>query len=175
MGLYNLYKCDEVVKKYVKCLLALSYVARDRISETFYDIKHQSDFPIALEPLYSYFQNTYIGNGSNVRFPVSIWNYGNVIDTNVPRTNNGIEGWHSCFKKTFGSARYSFLLLLEKLKYEEDAIRIKAIRQENGEELIRKEKYVLNERATNEYLLQNQNINYGVSFIFGLLRLLHYE
>lgn len=54
------------------------------------------------------------------------------------RTNNGVEGLHSIFKKTFGSARYSFHLLLEKLIKEEDCIRIELNRLENGEIFVRK-------------------------------------
>ena len=97
----------------------------------FFQLKEQNNFPVSLNEFYEYFYCTYIGDENiMVRYPISFWHYGNFIDENIPRTNNAIEGWHSTFKNTFGTSRYSLHLLIEKLKNEEDAIRIKAIRQE---------------------------------------------
>jgi hypothetical protein len=61
------------------------------------------------------------------------------LNISTPRTNNTIEVWHSAFKKTFETTRYCFHLLIEKLKNELDAIRIKSISQEQGQVLIRKQ------------------------------------
>jgi hypothetical protein len=110
-----------------------------------------------------------------VRYPISFWHYGNYIDENIPRTNNAIEGWNSTFKNTFGTSRYSLHLLIEKLKCEEDAIRIKAIRQENGDIIRRKRKFIRIEQQINDFLRNNNERNFGVVFVLGLVQYLTYE
>jgi hypothetical protein len=109
------------------------------------------------------------------RFPISFWHFGNNFNIDIPRTNNAIEGWHSVFNSTFGTSNFSFHLLVEKMKFEEDAIRIENIRTENGEVLLRNEKYIRMEERTQRYFLENSVYNFGSTFIFGLIPLLSYE
>lgn len=174
-GLHSVYKTSSEVRKFTRSLLGLAYVQRQRVVETFNSLRSHLNFPIVLGPIYDYFFSTYIGNNDNAPFPLDYWNFGNDLNVSVPRTNNGIEGWHSVFKKTFGTTRYSFVLLVEKLKFEEDVIRIKSIRLENGEVLPRNEKYVDLENMTQTYFEENEGRNFGVDFVFGLSHFLYYD
>ena len=76
---------------------------------------YNPEFPLELGPLYNYFYNNYIGDeGSNVLFPISIWNNKENLHSDLPRTNNAIEGlfiylltlqqgWHNAFRASFGT------------------------------------------------------------------------
>jgi hypothetical protein len=64
---------------------------------------------------------------------------------------------------------------LRKLKDEEDAMRIKLMRIEDGQLLRRSAKFLRMELETRTYLEENKNSNYGLDFVFGLVRLLFYE
>jgi hypothetical protein len=92
--------------------------------DTFNELRSSALFPNCLVPFYEYFYNTYVSS-VNAKFPISLWNYHNFIENSIPRTNNGIEGWHSILKKSFGASRFSFPVLLSKLKNEDDASRLK--------------------------------------------------
>jgi len=80
-----------------------------------------------------------MNNGTRgVRYPPSLWMYDSTIDPDVPRTNKAIEGWHSVFNSTFSSSSTSLTKSFTNLKREDDAIRIKSIRLDAGQNLLRK-------------------------------------
>ena len=175
-GLQSLYNIDINVKKYTKALTALAYVRFERISEAFHELRNSASFPICLIPVYDYFYSNYIGNGNGVpRFSPSLWHHGSNVTIDIPRTNNAIEGWHSVFKSTFGCTRYSFPLLIEKLKLEEDVIRIKDLRLTVFGHLPRDAKFVTMETNIQNYLDACGESNYSIEFIFSLLSYLYYD
>jgi hypothetical protein len=175
LGLQSLYKTDQNVKVFARALSGLAYVREEKVRETFDELKRHPNFPVALDRIFDFFLRNYIGDLNPARFPINIWNHGNNLNIETPRTNNGIEGWHSVFQKTFRTSRYSLILLIEKLNLEEDVIRIKSVRQENGEIFVRKEKYVAVERETQRYFIEHGNNNFGVYFLFELVRFLSYD
>jgi hypothetical protein len=144
------------------------------VRDTYYEIRNSHLYPVALNTLYDYFFENYVGETDNVKFPVSLWNYGGDLNINVPRTNNAIEGRHSVFKKSFGTSRFSFNLLVDKLRQEEDAIRIKLIRHENGEILTRKKRFVILERNLRMFLSENTN-NFSFDFLCELSSFIFYD
>jgi hypothetical protein len=175
LGLQCLYTTDNTIKKFVKYLTALSFVQPIHVRDTFHEIRTHRDFPVVLITVYDFFYDNYIGFDDNVRFPLSIWNFGSVLNIDLPRTNNGIEGWHSVFKQTFGTSRYSLQLLFEKLKFEEDAIRLKVLRVENNEVLVKNEKYVRMEDNLQSFLNGVGVENFGFSFVESLACYLFYD
>lgn len=106
-----------VIKKYIKALMALSYVDVEQVHNTFNELRESSDFPGELIGIYSYFYNNYISE--NGRYSINLWHSKDLLDINISRTNNAIEGWHNVFKNMFGTSRYCFELLVQKLKDEE--------------------------------------------------------
>lgn len=174
LNLYYDYLNNNSTKKFIRSLIGLSYVEVDYIRETFIELKNHTNFPSALNVLYDYFYNNYIGNlDSIVRYPISLWHLGNNFDVNIPKTNNGIEGWHNTFKNTFGTSIYSFELLIVKLKDEEEAIRQKCIRINLGEQQIRKRRYVLMEQELMRFL-RSCEVSHGSEFVFILNTKLFY-
>jgi hypothetical protein len=102
-SLFYEYKTDSNVKKFVKMLVALSFVNHYDLVQTFFDIKLMNDFPQQLHEIYNYFYYNYINGEANGRYEVTLLNNVNVRIRNIPKTNNAIEGWHSVFKNCFGS------------------------------------------------------------------------
>lgn len=174
LNLYIDYLNNATTKKFIRSLIGLSYVQANHTRQTFFDLKNHSDFPTTLNSIYDYFYNNYIGDVNTiVRFPMPTWHLGCSFDANIPKTNNGIEGWHNAFKNTFGTSIYSFELLIAKLKDEEETVRQKVIRIGLGEQQIRKKKYVLMEDDLNLFL-RNTNTSYGTAFVFALITKLFY-
>jgi hypothetical protein len=122
--------------------------------------------------LYDYFYSTFI-NPQTLRFGPEIWSVINPFDISIPKTNNAIEGWHNTFKNTFGTSRYSFQLLIFKLKDEEEAVRQKKIRMDLNERHIRKKKYVEIEENLNNYIMGSSE-RFGYEYISNLVDILFY-
>lgn len=175
LHLKNLYQTSNQVKKFVRALSALSFVRIEMLEEQYFLLLNNPDFPSCLTPLYDYFFNTFIGTNRNARYPPSIWHSQNINDKNIPKTNNAIEGWHNTFKNTFGSTKFSFHLLVLKLKNEEDAIRIRTIQHDVlGIGFLRKKKYIQMENRLFLFLNFNVGHEHGLIFLFNLIELLFY-
>lgn len=136
-NLFNIYKQNQNVKKYVKALCALSFVEIPRIIETYNELLNSPAFPSILIPIFDYFYNTFINPTSAIFLP-EIWHSICLTNDNIPKTNNAIEAWHNVFNSTFGTSKFNLHLLILKLKDEEEIIRQKFIRLSNGEIFSRK-------------------------------------
>lgn len=123
--LFVFYKTNYVFKKFVKALISLSYVKLDELINYFNELLKMPDFPQQLISIYNYFFNNFIGNNFNARIPPTIWHCSHMIEANLPRTNNAIEGWHHVFNETFIGVRFSSALLFQKLKDEEVLLGLK--------------------------------------------------
>lgn len=170
-NLYNYYVREFTYKKYVKSLMALSYVDREFVQETFYELKAQKDFPELLNCVYDYFFRTYISDSAS--FPISIWNAVTLVFEDVPKTNNALEAWHNVFKSSFGTSKYNFVLLIEKLRQEEELIRQKILRSSAGEEIHRNTRYVRMEENL-KVLIQAAPIRHGIAYVFSLVEVIFY-
>lgn len=171
-GLSSYYKTDNNVKMFVKALYSLSYCKKEELINTFSELRGSALFPIFLNNLYDYFYNTYLK--PNAKYPIDLWHCSFLIENNIPRTNNSIEGWHYAFKSTIGNSKNSFPLLFFKLKNEEDAARIKNIRIDIGETLERNRKYVNIETNLRLFLERRANNNYGFDFVQALTNILFF-
>ena len=153
IGLIKTYKEDLNFKIFTKCLVALTYVNPNYVLPLFESISCHPSLPITLHPIYDYFKRNFIIGATNTRFDIDIWNsFHSFRDDNVIRTNNAIEGWHSAFKKSFSGSQSSFILLIHKLRAEEDLIRIRRIRLNLNHTFSRKKKYIEMENDVRNFL-----------------------
>ena len=60
LNLYSEYMFDTNIKKFIKTLVALSYVKKELIIKIFNEIKTEHIFPTTLHPLYIYLFTNYI-------------------------------------------------------------------------------------------------------------------
>ena len=103
----------------MKNLAALAFIAEEDVVQEFSQIKENAsevfDGKKALRlcvyliqsakllDLLIYFEDNFIGRKmsrnrrSHSRFAVSMWNCFSRISLDLPRTNNGVEGWHNAF------------------------------------------------------------------------------
>lgn len=143
LGIVFSISTSNIIKKFTKALICLSFVKLSRLEYTFYSLLEHDEFPVLLRDVYEYFSTTYMNLNGNALYPPNIWHSFNYLNREVPRTNNAIEGWHNCFNNTFGTSKYSFPLLIEKLKNEEDYVRIRMIQSlQLGYNFERKKKYI---------------------------------
>ncbi|KAK6089233.1 hypothetical protein P3W45_001786 [Vairimorpha bombi] len=122
------YRISPQIKRFVKALISLSFVRYNEVQENYNLLRRHVDYPNDLNVLYSYFYDKYIRE--DARFSRELWHSRNIIGYNIPKTNNAIEGWHRTFNSTFGSSKYSFPLIVYRMKNEEDVIRIKSIQMD---------------------------------------------
>lgn len=132
-GLSKIYKASEVVRKYTKALNALSFIKIEQIEPFFLSLKQQPDFPRIIDPIYRYFETSYIIGIVTTRYPPDLRNCHStyVIERNI-RTNNAIEGWHSIFQRSFNGCKSSLYLLLNKLIEEDSFVSLKIERLERN-------------------------------------------
>ena len=175
LGLKREYRLSGRCRKFVRALVGLSFVRQTHLTSTYNLLISSTDFPESLRPLYAYFFSTYIDVSNSICYPSSVWHSLNLVNRNIPRTNNAIEGWHNTFANSFGSRKYSFPNLINKLQDEEDFIRIRALQQDElGHVFERKRKYVEHEILLLEYLNRYENTEFGLDFLMGLVEILHY-
>ena len=173
--LIKTYRGDKKFKLFAKCLSALSYVNPLYVIPLFNGLRVHNDFPPLLSPVYEYFRRNFIQGIDETRFPIDIWNcYHSFLTDNTIRTNNAIEGWHSVLKSTFLGSRSSLILLLDKLRYEEDAIRIRAIKKELGHKFHRKHKYVAMEEKVIQFFNDHVICGGDVDLLIEFAKLLFY-
>ncbi|XP_068237065.1 uncharacterized protein [Palaemon carinicauda] len=98
LGLNDLYCGSEEVRKYTKMLVALAFVPPNEIVNVFELL--QDVVPDELDDLVLYFEDTWIGRPCrrgrrrNAMFPPSVWSVYERVLSELPRTNNSLEGWH---------------------------------------------------------------------------------
>ena len=134
-------------------------------------MKESPDFPNILYTIYDYFYNNFISENSN--FPNYLWNCLNNVYLDVPKTNNAIEAWHNVFSSSFGTAKFSFILLIKKLRDEEEIIKQSLLRLDTGEIFTRKRKYVEMENNLKDFIMVS-NQKFGVEYVMSLIQLLFY-
>jgi hypothetical protein len=84
----------------VRYLFALALIPENDVIdafETLYEGAYYINNENVLEPLISYFENTWIGRPNrhrrrNPRFPISLWNCFTSIISDLPKINNYVEG-----------------------------------------------------------------------------------
>eukprot|EP00102_Acyrthosiphon_pisum_P011844 XP_008180748.1 PREDICTED: uncharacterized protein LOC103308697 [Acyrthosiphon pisum] len=103
IGLSNKYSTDPEFSLNIWKILALTYFPDNLVEGSFENIL-QTEFSKNNEELLSnfiiYFDHTYIGRvnrkgqKTSPLFPIAIWNCYFLIEKDIPRTNNAVEGWH---------------------------------------------------------------------------------
>ena len=143
-GLGRAYSSNDILRKFVKSLMCLSFVRVDSVRETFLFLNNHQSFPESLSELFRYFYNNYIGSEDGVvraTYPIEMWNSISNLFDDVARTNNAIEGWHNQFRGSFGPLNKTPRIFVKKLIQEQENIEIKWGRLMDGETLPFKSKY----------------------------------
>lgn len=109
--------------------MAIAFVETDLIAETFQ--RCQEEAPASLRPLYTYFNQQWLGN-----VPLKMWN---VKDADI-RTNNHCEGWHNRFNRAVNKHHPNIWHLLRCIMEEQASNQITLRQIEAGECMQQKKK-----------------------------------
>ncbi|CAF2107916.1 unnamed protein product [Rotaria magnacalcarata] len=123
------YKEDEHFGFNVKMLIGLAYLSLSDVI-TGFDIV-ASEFDDDADDLFDYFEKTWIseprGRGAGRKKPQFDHVLRNVYDrviTNLPQSNNSVEGWHNAFTSRVTVAHPTIKKLVEKIRREQSKFEI---------------------------------------------------
>lgn len=125
LGLQTDYQENQDVKMAIRMLPALAFVPEEDVVEAFELYASAHDLPDIVQPVVDYFEDTFIGRPlanstrRSPRYPISMWNVHDRVTSELPRTNNNIEGWHTSLQSHIGAHHPNFWKLLNILKREQ--------------------------------------------------------
>ena len=98
-------------------------------------------------------------------FNIETWNVFNRIETDLPRTNISLEGWHQAFNKRVGVTHPSIEKLVKKIKLEHANTEVILEHLSLGEDIARmNEKYArINEKI--KKIHANYDISTGLTYL----------
>ncbi|XP_022169656.1 uncharacterized protein LOC111033288 [Myzus persicae] len=130
-GLQSKYSNDSDFALNLRKLAALAYIPENDVVSAFETLVESQFYQQEmLSNLIDYFEDTWIGrlNRKTRRAPlfsIKIWNCYSMLDDNIPRTNNSVEGWHNSFNSMLSAHHPSIWTFITALKKEESVKRFK--------------------------------------------------
>ena len=124
-GLKVRYDTDSDFALRIRMLLALAFVPVDKVTESFEALLDSDIYPSIVNPILDYFEDSWIGRPSRRHrrsplFEISMWSCFERVNTDLPRTNNALEGWHRAFLQQMSSHHPTIWKFLDALKREQD-------------------------------------------------------
>ena len=114
LKLTNDFKTNIIVKKTIRRVAALPFLPTNIIVGIWYNIKREASDNIALNTFLTYAFDTWVKSDSI--FAREMWNH---YESDSPRTNNHLEGWHSGLNKQFRRVRpniFKFVTVLKRFR-----------------------------------------------------------
>lgn len=119
------YNLDEAFKLNLRMLVALAFVPLENVVPAYFHLLSTAFYTenaANLEEFLNYFSHTWIGvySGNNQVSPPlfrrDVWNCFSRIQTNLPLTNNQIEGWHHGLNRMVNSSHPSIWTFIDKIR-----------------------------------------------------------
>ena len=137
-GLQDRYEQDPAFVEEVRMIAALAFVPPNDVDRYFNIISQNIDQ--ALEVILDYFETNYIGHMQRQRFrrprfPYAWWGVHDRVLDNLPRTNNGVEGWHNRFNQHVGQHHANIWRLFGVMKSDEDISSVELVHLRQGRPL----------------------------------------
>ena len=127
-------------------ILGLAFVPEADVVSTWEQLMQLSDRSVELDsPLANYFERTYIGESSRTRhrapvFPIRQWNAYDLLQEDLPRTTNSVEGCN--LRQAVSSCHLAFNKLCEKLRQEQERQELIVEKLTSGQRFPKNRKYV---------------------------------
>ncbi|CAG9768205.1 unnamed protein product [Ceutorhynchus assimilis] len=133
------YKCGTYTQNFdfaleLRKLAALSFVPSDNVVAAFEELLVSAfyrEHEEVLLPVFNYFEDTWIGRCDRKGhrrpplFTISLWNYFKLVEEDIPRMNNSVEGWYNSFSSVLGAAHPIIWKFINALKKEESLNHLK--------------------------------------------------
>jgi hypothetical protein len=131
---------------FIRMLVALAFVPVNDIVDSFETLL-DAHAPDSAQCIIDYFEETFIGRLTrrNARrqpvFPLNMWNVSARVTEALPKTNNGVEGWHRGFQSSLSCAHPTFWKFIEHLKKEEALQHFSIVQLMSGGSVLGRKKY----------------------------------
>jgi hypothetical protein len=77
----------------------------------------------------------FIGAGrKKPKFPIELWNVHDRVSSNLPRSNNSIEGWHNAFARRVSIVHPTINKLTDKIRREQSKFEVDIAQIRQGQE-----------------------------------------
>lgn len=111
---------DEFAFK-MRMLVALLFVPIANVEESFKILIDNQTFPSSANAVIDYFEDTCIRRPQRRKrrapqFPISLWNCFNRVLTDMPKTNNAVEGWYHGFEILVGASHVNMFRFIDWFK-----------------------------------------------------------
>lgn len=181
--IFENYNSNDTYKLNLRMIVALAFVPIDDVAWAYYQLITNHFFQENgedLAELLNYFSNTWIGTFQTIyeisppMFSRAIWNCYSRIISNVPLTNNQLEGWHHGFNKLVNSSHPSIWTFIDKMREQQSLSDFELTQVLSGIQVRTQKRYyrqkyerltriclTYNRESINSYLTQ---IAYNISF-----------
>lgn len=145
LGFKKQYDTEPDFASAMKILIALAFVPEEHVGSAFEVICERKMLPNVAKPLLQYFEETWIGERARLRdrppkFCHSMWNLFELLETDVPITNNFIESWHNTFRLQVGAQKPTVWHFIKSLRQEQSLTELKINRELSGDPKARRVK-----------------------------------
>ncbi|KAG0441400.1 hypothetical protein DMUE_1081 [Dictyocoela muelleri] len=123
--LIGIYKVNEKFRKFVKYLLILSYVPKEKIEVEFEKIIAIKEDNNIYDIIIKYFKLNFIENFDNKIKNKDFWNVYDRVKENIPTTTNSCEAYHRHINSKISRKNMNLVRVIEILKQEERRLKLK--------------------------------------------------
>jgi len=126
-SLQQRYTNDAEFAQEIRQIAALAFIPEEAVENAFKTLCesefYENNEP-ELAPLLKYFEDTWLGRldrrgrRRSPLFPLSMWNCFTNVSADIPRTNNGVEGWHNTLYSIVHAAHPSIWKVINAFKNE---------------------------------------------------------
>lgn len=104
-----------------------------------------------------WFEKNYMCSRANAKYPVSFWSVNDLINENLPRTQNNVESWHRRLQFIIDKNNYGLYKLIEVLQQEYLVVDQKIKKFLAGEKIANKRAYMKTYEKINNVLSDKDN------------------
>jgi hypothetical protein len=152
-GLAARYREDAELALQCRMFTALAFVPTERVMSAFDELKEALP---STEPLWSYFESTYIGHFEAIGtddstsrrmatvyrfkkpiFDAEVWNVRDRVVAGEPKTTNSLEAWHRRFNVIIGKSHPNIFEFITRLKAEQSYTELRVDKIYAGNDPIR--------------------------------------
>lgn len=175
-GLQTLYTENIQFMMAVKMLTALTFVptqdvifAYESLISSYYFLNNED----LLSDLLDYFEHTWIGQKKrddtrrDPIYSIELWNNYEAVLNDLPRTNNGVEGWNHRFANVVNNYHCKLEKLIESLKLEQNTVDVLISQYKAGMEIAPSKRL---KNKNYDLRLKNVILNYNRNNIIEYLR-----
>jgi hypothetical protein len=150
VGLKADYEADDEIRRFIRCLPALSHVPLADVTSAFDLLVQEMPSDDRVNEVVTYFELTYVrgrrrpGRGDNYApavFPVESWNHFDAAGEGIARTTNSIEGWHHSLQSLLLSQHPNMWTFLDGIKKDSCLSKAAYLQSATGTVHLGKKKY----------------------------------